>query len=106
MLLDHVGAKSGQKRTTPLIYLADGEDLIIVASRGGSPKNPAWLHNLVANPETEVEIRRDRFPVRCSVMSSEERARYWPKLTAMYKDYDGYQERANREIPVVRLSRV
>lgn len=106
VLLDHVGAKSGKKRTTPLIYLADGEDLIIVASRGGSPANPAWLHNLIANPDTEVEVRGKRTPVHATVMDSEERALYWPKLTAMYKDYDGYQARADREIPVLRLARV
>ncbi|MET0558999.1 MAG: nitroreductase/quinone reductase family protein, partial [Solirubrobacterales bacterium] len=62
LLLDHVGAKSGTKRTSPLLYVRDGEDLVIVASKGGFPKNPAWYHNLLANPDTIVQIGSERRP--------------------------------------------
>ena len=64
LLLDHVGARSGVKRTTPLVYLATGSDLVLVASKSGHPNNPAWYHNLLAHPETTVQVGRERRPVR------------------------------------------
>jgi deazaflavin-dependent oxidoreductase (nitroreductase family) len=67
LLLDHVGAKSGTKRTSPLVYTQDGDDVVLVASKGGNPKNPAWYHNLRANPETTVQIGREKRPVRAHV---------------------------------------
>ena len=75
LLLDHVGAKSGTKRTTPLTYIEDGRDVVIVASKGGYPKNPAWFHNLVANPDTSVQIGREHRAVRARVANPEERSR-------------------------------
>ncbi len=106
MLLDHVGAKSGQERTTPLLYLADGEDLVIVASRGGSKANPAWLFNLRAHPDTSVQVGRENYRVRAEELDSAARAEVWPRLVEMYPDYEVYQGRADREIPVIRLRRV
>jgi deazaflavin-dependent oxidoreductase (nitroreductase family) len=103
LLLDHVGARSGQKRTNPLVYVSDGEDLVIVASRGGSRRNPAWFHNLRANPETTVQVGRRRVPVRARVASPPERERLWPKVVAGYGGYDDYQRRTSREIPLVIL---
>jgi len=103
LLLDHVGAKSGQKRTTPLVYVKDGENLVLVASKGGNPKNPAWFHNLRANPETTVQVGAEKRRVRAHVANEEERARLWPKAVGTYGGYHDYQERTEREIPLVVL---
>ena|SRR5436305_591490 len=103
LLLDHVGAKSGTKRTTPLVYVEDGRDLVLVASKGGNPKNPSWYHNLKANPDTTVQVGRERRRVHARVASPEERPRLWPKAVETYSGYRGYQERTEREIPLVVL---
>jgi deazaflavin-dependent oxidoreductase (nitroreductase family) len=103
LLLDHVGARSKTKRTIPLVYVTDGDDVVLVASKGGHPKHPAWYHNLRANPETTVQIGRDRRPVRARVASPAERKRLWPKAVATYSGYRGYQKRTDREIPLVIL---
>src|SRR5258707_15718940 len=73
LLLDHIGAKSGRVRTTPLAYLEDGADLVIVASKGGHPRNPGWFHNLVANPDTFIQVGTERRAVHARVASAEER---------------------------------
>ncbi|MFL5843354.1 MAG: nitroreductase family deazaflavin-dependent oxidoreductase [Solirubrobacteraceae bacterium] len=105
LLLDHVGARSGVRRTAPLLYVADGEDLVIVASKGGFPKHPAWFHNLKANPDTTVQVGREKRAVRARVADETERARLWPKAVASYKGYRDYQERSKgRTIPMVILS--
>jgi deazaflavin-dependent oxidoreductase (nitroreductase family) len=103
LLLDHVGAKSGTKRTTPLIYIDDPPDLVLVASKGGHPRNPSWYHNLMANPDTTVQVGPDRRQVRARTATPEERARLWPKAVEVYSGYDGYQQRTQREIPLVVL---
>jgi deazaflavin-dependent oxidoreductase (nitroreductase family) len=105
LLLDHTGAKSGQTRTSPLVYVEDGDDVILVASKGGYPKNPAWFHNLRANPETTVQIGAEKRPVRARVATDEERERLWPKAVATYGGYAGYQQRTDRKIPLVVLER-
>jgi len=105
LLLDHVGAKSGVKRTSPLVYVADGDDVVVVASKGGNPRHPAWYHNLRANPDAYVQIGSERRPVRARVATAEERARLWPRAVETYGGYDGYQERTEREIPLVILER-
>jgi deazaflavin-dependent oxidoreductase (nitroreductase family) len=105
LLLDHVGAKSGIKRTSPLLYIPDGDDLVIVASKGGYPKNPAWFHNLRANPDTTVQVGSDRRQVRARVATAEERTRLWPRVVDAYSTYDEYQRRTGREIPLVILER-
>ncbi|TML98388.1 MAG: nitroreductase family deazaflavin-dependent oxidoreductase [Actinobacteria bacterium] len=103
LLLDHIGAKSGIKRTTPLVYVADEPDVVIVASKGGHPRHPAWYHNLRANPDTTVQIGAERRAVRARVAGPEERERLWPKAVATYSGYQGYQQRTDREIPLVIL---
>jgi deazaflavin-dependent oxidoreductase (nitroreductase family) len=103
LLLDHRGAKSGIERTTPLIYLPDGDDVVVVASKGGHPRHPAWYHNLVAHPDTTVQIGAERRPVRARVATAEERPRLWEKAVRTYSGYRGYAERAGREIPLVVL---
>jgi len=103
LLLNHVGAKSGETRTTPLVYVRDGENLVLVASKGGNPKNPAWFHNLRANPDATVQVGPERWAVRARVADPDERARLWPKAVATYSGYRGYQERTDRQIPLVVL---
>ena len=105
LLLDHVGAKSGVKRTSPLLYIPNGDDLVIVASKGGYPKNPAWFYNLRANPETTVQVGSERRPVRARVANPEEKGRLWPRVVDAYGGYDDYQRRTGREIPLVILER-
>jgi deazaflavin-dependent oxidoreductase (nitroreductase family) len=103
LLLDHVGAKSGVKRTTPLVYVDDSPNVVLVASKGGHPKNPAWYHNLRANPDTTVQIGSERRPVHARVADAQERERLWPKAVATYSGYRGYQQRTARQIPLVIL---
>jgi len=105
LLLDHVGAKSGIKRTSPLLYIPDGDDLVIVASKGGYPKHPAWFHNLQANPDTTVQVGSERRQVRARVATPQERERLWPHVIESYAGYAEYQARTGREIPLVILER-
>jgi deazaflavin-dependent oxidoreductase (nitroreductase family) len=103
LLLDHVGAKSGKVRTTPLAYLRDGENVVLVASKGGHPRNPAWFHNLMENPDTTVQIGSERRAVRARTAEGEERERLWAEVVDLYGGYRDYQERTDRQIPLVVL---
>lgn len=103
LLLNTTGRKSGQRRTTPLLYLRDGEDFVVIASNGGAPKHPAWYFNLKANPETTVELGDREVRVRAEEASSEEKARLWPKVVEMYSGYEGYRRKTDREIPLIFL---
>jgi deazaflavin-dependent oxidoreductase (nitroreductase family) len=104
LLLDHVGRKSGRAFTTPLLYLEDGPDLVIVASQGGLPKNPQWYPNLVAHPDTTVRVRREGVrPVHARTATEEERAELWPRLVDLYADFAKYARWTDREIPIVVL---
>jgi deazaflavin-dependent oxidoreductase (nitroreductase family) len=94
LLLDHVGAKSGAKRTSPLVYVRDGEDY---------PKNPGWFYNLKANPDTEVQVGSQHRPVHARIANPEERKRLWPMALKTYGGYADYQKRTEREIPLVIL---
>jgi len=104
LLLDHVGARSGIRRTSPLVYTRDGDDYVLVASKGGYPRHPAWLHNLRANPDTTIQVGRRVLQVHARVASEQERERLWPLCVATYRGFDGYQARAGRTIPLVVLS--
>jgi F420H(2)-dependent quinone reductase len=103
LLLDHVGAKSGKRRTTPLVYMRDGENMLVVASKGGYPRDPAWMHNLRAHPDTEVQIGRARLAVRAREASADERRRLWPRAADYNPHWARYRERTSREIPLVLL---
>ncbi len=106
LLLDHVGAKSGIKRTSPLQYIEDGDDVAVIASKGGYSKNPAWFYNLKANPDTTAQIGAERRPVHARVVTdAEERERLWAKAVSIYRPYEDYKARAGRKIPLVVLER-
>jgi deazaflavin-dependent oxidoreductase (nitroreductase family) len=102
-LVDHVGRKSGKRHTSPLIYLADGDDVVIVASFGGAKRDPVWWLNLKAHPETTVQIGSKRRRVVARQAGAEEKQRLWPQLVAIYPPYEDYQRRTERDIPVVLL---
>ena len=103
LLLNTVGRKTGQRRTTPLLYLPDGENMVIVASMGGAPKHPAWWLNLRAMGETTAEVGGRKLRVRAEEAEGEEKRRLWARLVEMYRPYEDYQRKTEREIPVVVL---
>ena len=105
LLLKHVGARSGRKRTAPLVYMPDGEDLMVVAAKGGHPRHPGWLHNLRANPDTEVQIGSQRINVRAREATDEERSRLWPRAVRYNPVWGRYQRRTPREVPIVILGK-
>lgn len=104
LLLDHVGRKSGTAFTTPLLYMPDGRNVVVVASQGGLPKNPQWYANLLAAPDTTIHLKKEKArAVRARVADRAERAALWPRLVEVYADFDNYQSWTDREIPVVVL---
>jgi deazaflavin-dependent oxidoreductase (nitroreductase family) len=106
LLLTTTGRRSGEPRTTPLIYGRNGDDYMVVASKGGSPEPPAWYLNLSESPEVEVQVKGDRFKARARTAGAEEKPELWRTMAAEWPDYDSYQERTERQIPVVVLERV
>lgn len=103
LLLHHRGRKSGKEFTVPLLYLLDGDNVVVVASQGGLPNHPQWYLNLRHSPETSVQIGKRVLPVRARVADQQERSRLWPKLVELYADFDSYQSWTEREVPVVIL---
>lgn len=103
LLLEHRGRKSGAQHTTPLLYLADGTDIVVVASQGGRAEHPQWYHNLRAHPDAHIQIGRDRRAVHAVVADPGQRARLWPLLLDLYADFGTYQSWTEREIPVIIL---
>ncbi len=99
-LVTMTGAKSGEKRTVPLMYVPYGEGVIIVASLGGAPRHPVWYHNLVVHPDIEVQHRSRVMKLRARQVDAEEKARLWPTCVKHYPPYDDYQRRTDRDIPV------
>jgi F420H(2)-dependent quinone reductase len=100
-ILHHRGARTGQARETPLVYLGDGDRVILIASMGGMPKNPAWYHNLRANPDVEIERDGRREAMTAREAEGDERAELWRKVLAIWPGYDDYQARTDRRIPVM-----
>lgn len=103
LLLTATGRKSGKPRTTPLLYVEDGDGFAVVASFGGAPEHPSWYRNLEKNPKVTLQIENRVIPVTASTATPEEKKRLWPRLTAIYADYDNYQKETTRDIPVVLL---
>jgi deazaflavin-dependent oxidoreductase (nitroreductase family) len=105
MLLTTTGARSGRQHTTPLMYLAEGDRIYVIASKGGSPSHPAWYHNLVAHPTVAVEVGAERYEATASVLTAEERARVFAAQARRYPFFAEYERTTPREIPVVLLER-
>jgi deazaflavin-dependent oxidoreductase (nitroreductase family) len=105
LILTTTGRKSGEERSTPLIYGRSGDDYMIVASKGGAPEPPAWYLNLEANPEAEIQVKADRFKVNTRTATPEEKPALWKTMAAEWPAYDEYQQKTDREIPVVVLER-
>jgi deazaflavin-dependent oxidoreductase (nitroreductase family) len=103
LLLTTTGRRSGEPRTSPLIYAQHGDAYTVVASKGGSHEPPAWYVNLTENPEVEVQVKGDRFPARARIASAEEKPEMWRAMVAEWPAYDDYQRNTEREIPVVVL---
>jgi deazaflavin-dependent oxidoreductase (nitroreductase family) len=98
LLLHTIGRRSGEPRIAPLVYMADGDSLVIIGSNAGHENTPAWALNLLAAPDAKVEIRGERRPVRARVAEGEERERLWRAMNTQYSGFDDYRERAEREI--------
>jgi deazaflavin-dependent oxidoreductase (nitroreductase family) len=105
LLLTTTGHKSGEERTTPLIHRTDGDSWVIVASKGGSPDHPGWYKNLEANPEATIQVKGEVIPVRAETAQGDERERLWRLMTEDWAAYEDYQQKTDREIPVVVLRR-
>ncbi len=106
LLLTTTGAKSGQQRTSPVVYTTDGDRLVIIASYAGRPTNPAWFNNLVANPEVTVELPGETYSARAVVTAGEYRDRLYAAQAALMPAFSEYQEKTTRQIPVVTLERI
>ena len=104
LLLTTTGRKSGQPRTVPLVFFEDGERLVVIASRGGDPRDPQWWENLKREPAAQVQVGAERRRMRARVASVEERARLWPRVLRENPAYAAYEKRTTREIPVVILT--
>ena len=106
LLLTTTGRRTGVRRRTALIYRQVGDDYVVVASRGGDDHHPAWYLNLAADPDVTVQVRDDVFDARASTAEGDERARLWPLMVEVFPNYDEFQKRTERRIPVVVLRRV
>ncbi len=105
LLLKTTGKKSGEPRTTPLMYIADGERMIVIGSAAGADNHPAWFHNLMAKVRAVVEVGTEELPVRAELLTGDEHQRLWEKLIAARPGFAEYQQRTSRKIPLVALSR-
>jgi proline iminopeptidase len=105
LLLTTKGRKTGEPRTTPLIYAQDGDRYVIVASKGGAPEHPGWYRNLTKDPDVELQVKDDVFRARARTAEGDERERLWRKANEVWPHYDEYAEKTDREIPVVVLER-
>jgi len=106
LLLTTTGRTSGKSYTTPLIYGEANGNYLVVASRGGAPDHPQWYKNLVAQPGVGVQVKADRFKARARTANAEEKPALWKQMAAIWPSYDDYQQRTDREIPVVILERI
>lgn len=106
LLLTTTGAKSGEPRTQPLVYTTDGDRLVIIASKGGAPTNPAWYHNLIANPEATIELGTETFRVRAIEVVGVERRRLYDAQAALMPAFADYERKTSREIPLFTLERI
>jgi len=106
LILTTTGRVSGRRRDTALIFRENDGRYLVVASNGGRPDHPSWFENLRADPDVTVQVKGDRFAARARAADADERARLWPQMTEVWPDYDAYQKKTDREIPLVVLERV
>ena len=106
VLITHTGAKSGKQRTNPIAYMRDGDNVVVIASKGGSPTNPAWYHNLVANPVVTVELPGETYQARARVAAGDERERLFAAQAAIMPNFKAYQDKTTRQLPVIVLERI
>ena len=104
LLLTTTGRRSGEPRTTPLIFGRDGDDYLVVASMGGAPEHPNWYRNLLADQSAQIQVQSHHFDVTARTAGQDEKARLWRIMTGLWPNYDSYQTRTDRVIPVVVLS--
>ncbi|MBV8788527.1 MAG: nitroreductase family deazaflavin-dependent oxidoreductase [Mycobacterium sp.] len=104
LLLTVTGRRTGRELTSPLIFARDGDDYLVVASMGGAPKHPMWYLNLQANPQARIQVRADEMAVTARTATADEKARLWQIVTEVWPNYDVYQSRTDRDIPVVVLT--
>jgi deazaflavin-dependent oxidoreductase (nitroreductase family) len=105
LILTTTGAKTGERRETPLVYTRSGDDIVVVASMGGAPRNPSWFHNLVADPRVTVELDGKRFDATARVAGRDERRRLYDRHAQTHPGFREYEARTSRVIPVIVLSR-
>jgi F420H(2)-dependent quinone reductase len=105
LLLTTTGRKSGQRRTAPVVYMGDGERLVVIGSNAGNPRPPAWALNLKADPRAEVQVRGERWPIHARVAEGEERADLWTRINRQYSGFEDYRKRTDRDIAVFVLER-
>ena len=103
-LLTTTGRRTGKRHTVPLLYLRDGDSVVVIASYGGRRQHPEWYQNLMAEPAAELQILDNRLQVTARTADPAERAQWWPRIVTAYSDYALYQSRTDREIPVVFLT--
>ena len=106
ILVHHVGARSGTERVNPLVYLPDGDDMVIAATKGGAPSHPDWYHNLKAHPRIVAEVGTETFPVEAAEVTGEERDGLWRRLVEMRPGFGEYESKTTRVFPLFRLTRV
>ena len=106
ILIHHLGARSGTERVSPLVYLPDGDDMIIAATKGGAPSHPDWYRNVVAHPEITVEVGADTFRVRAAETTGQERDDLWRRLKEARPGFAGYEAKTDRVFPMIRLTRI
>lgn len=104
LILHSIGAKSGQERLNPVVYIRDADRLVIIASKGGSPTHPDWYHNIVANPQVRVEVGTEQFAARASISTEPERTRLYEKMIEMMPVFAEYRKKTTRTIPVIILT--
>jgi len=105
LLLTTTGARSGQRHTTPTMYLRDSDRLLIFATKGGAPSHPDWYHNLAAHPQVTVEVGKETYEATATVLKGEERDRLYARQAELYPQFGDYQKRTTRKIPVIALER-
>ncbi len=106
LLLSHKGAKTGEARINPLMYLQDGKRYLVFASMGGAPKNPAWYHNLVANPNVSIEVGTRKMDAKAKVITGTEHDEIYDRMAKAFPQFDDYRKRTTRKIPVIALEPV